>query len=237
MLSAPESVNDPRWVLVVPEARDYDNLVLCHARKTPECHQPIVYVGRELPSLRGHHAFSLAQVAELAAPGTHRLFVAEGSAPTTFNEDFVSALPQIVVRRGDDYVGLLSELFGVPFVLWPQKLKTGHQTDLRLGADCSALVVYGQRRLGRRIPYVSPRGLFQLARELSEGEPLQRGDILNYGFQSAVLSVDTPPLGQLNPEDRVIQTYHGVAEELPLSTLPFRDAPVRFLRWPETPGP
>ena len=232
---APAGLAAPHWFLAVPVARDYDNVRFCKGVAEAACHQPIEYSAQELLSVRGRAEFRLEEARALSAPGTHHLYVTgDAGEPATLDERSVASMPEVVVRRGDDYVGLLSELFGVPFVLRPAPLEDGHQTDLRRGADCAALVVYGQRRLGRPLPYVAPRGLFKLARELPPGAPIRVGDILNFGFQSAVLSVDTPPLGVLNGEDRVIHTYHGLAEETPVSVLPYGSAPFRWLRWPST---
>jgi hypothetical protein len=58
------------------------------------------------------------------------------------------------------------------------------------------------------------------------------GDVLYFGFQTAVLSRDLPPLGRLDAGDLVIHTYHGVAEEIPLGRLPYRRSAVEVLRWP-----
>ncbi len=140
-----------------------------------------------------------------------------------------------------DTVGVLTEQLGTPFVFFPARLPDGaHQTDERLGADCAALLVYGRRRLGERIPYVAPGGLRRYAAPI-RGAPPREGDVLHFGSQTAVLSRDRPPLGRIGPEDLVIHTFHGVAEEVPISALPYRNAPVEVLRWrepsPEQPSP
>src|SRR4051812_15326086 len=58
------------------------------------------------------------------------------------------------------------------------------------------------------------------------------GDVLHFGFETAVLSRGLPPIGRLDPDDLVMPTYHGVAEEIPLRRLPYRLSAVEVLRWP-----
>ena len=90
----------------------------------------------------------------------------------------------------------------------------GHQTDLRLGADCAATVTYGKRRQGYQVGYYAPKGLI---RYLVEVEPtvVQVGDVLHFGFQTALLSQDTEPIGVLNDSDMILHSYHQSVEEDP----------------------
>lgn len=216
----------PRWFLLEPLAEDYANPLPCPA--VDRCDVPIHYAWRELIELRGRSSFDLGEVAALASPGTHRLLASDGELPSP--DPALPGLREIVVRLDDSYVGYASELLGVPFVLDPTRLPDGrHQTDARLGADCVALVVYGRRRLGERIPYVAPRALYRYT-DLVAG-PIQRGDVLNFGFQTAILAEDRGRPGVLDAPDLVLHSYHGLAEERTMGELPYRDAPVVVLRW------
>jgi hypothetical protein len=198
--------------------------------------------------LRGRATFDVQDEPRLSAPGTHLLVAGIGDRPS--HQNALEAL-QVVVRRGDGYVGLLTELLGVPFVLGPGTVPgLGHQTDLRLGADCVALVIYGRRRLGERVPYVAPSLLRRWLRPVASAPALIRadgtvaylpgvreGDVLHFGFQTAVLSRDLPPVGQLDRGDLVLHSYHRLAEEVPLGSLPYAGHAVEILRWPDvTPG-
>jgi len=235
---------DVRWSLLVPVAADYDNVRGCGPFGPREgCAEVIRYVARELAGLRGRDRIELADEPELRAPGTHLLVAHGADDPRT--ADATDAF-QVVVRRGDGYVGHLTELLGVPFVLGPATLPgRGHQTDLRLGADCVALVIYGRRRLGERVPYVAPPVLLRWLVHVGSAPALKRddgavaplrgvraGDVLHFGFQTAVLAEDLPPVGVLDAGDRVVHTYHGVAEEVRLGALPYAHHPVQLLRWP-----
>jgi hypothetical protein len=193
-------------------------------------------------------SFAVDEVPELARPGTHRIWVeirAEGSTPLASPGgpapvDPASAwdLFELVVRRDDSYVGYLTELIGAPFVFWPVVVDgRGHQTDHRIGADCAAVVVYGQRRLGRAVRYVAPPALHRLARPVSPGVGSQtwirEGDILHFGFQTAVVSRDLEPVGELDEHDLIIHSYHGLVDEVPFASLPYGRLPFVVLRWPE----
>ncbi len=228
-----------RWYALVAAPGDYDNV----GRAGPA---PIRYRWAELGSLRGRAAFDLQQVPELASEGTHRLVAARAPLPAEIETaafDDVARLFSVVLRRDDSYVGRLTELIGTPFVLWPRSLPgLGHQTDARIAADCVALVIYGRRRLGEAVPYVSPtrlrRSLELVARHdpsrplAGEIIPIQPGDVLHFGFQTAVVARDNPPLGALDPTDVIIHTYHGLAEERAFGDLPYRSAGFDVYRWP-----
>lgn len=233
------------WFWLAPQAGDYDNLAHCGHPALPGCHQPIRYRLEALPALRGRPGFQLSEVPALASPGTHRLVASPDAQAGAWPEG--EPLPphlELVIRRDDTYPGLLTELIGVPFVHWPRPLPgRGHQTDLRLGADCVALVTYGRRRLGEPVPYAAPAALLRWTDEIARADdlvdlragkpiPVRTGDVLHFGFQTAVVSEDTPPLGRLDATDRIIHTFHGLAEEVDLADLPYRAGRVRILRWP-----
>ncbi|WP_164000178.1 hypothetical protein [Pyxidicoccus caerfyrddinensis] len=225
------SIPSPRWYLLAPLPLDYDN-TSCGQR----CVVPIVYAWRELPALRGLSAFDARDVPELASPGTHRL-LARAEAPTAPpGASDLAAAWELVVRRDDSYAGYASELIGVPFVLFPRHLPDGrHQTDARLGADCVALTIYGRRRLGEAMPYVAPSALHRFTWRVTG--PVRAGDVLHFGFQTAVLAEDRAPMGVLDAGDLILHTFHGLAEERSLGDVPYHSAPYEVRRWkPSGPG-
>ncbi len=242
-----EAIASVRWLVAVPRALDYDNRALCGPGASPSCHAAIAYDAREVPDAAGRGRLDTDAFPDLSALGTHRvgatialrgaaLASAERLAPGELEEDTADALVQIVVRRDDTYVGYLTEQLGTPYVSAPARLRGGrHQTDARIGADGATLAVYGRRRLGERVRYVAAGELLEHARPLGDAA-VAVGDVLRFGFQTAVLSVDRPPEGRLDPSDLVIHTYHGVAEEVPLGTLPYRDASLDVLRWARPAG-
>ncbi len=247
-----------RWTLARPRALDYDTTRACPPPPAaPGCHAPIQYDAVELTGLQGALEADVPATVALAAPGSRRLALQltwQGETlatphPTGGPEDdaLVPHLFELVVRRDDTYVGRLTELLGAPFVLAPARLPgLGHQADLRLGADCVALVISGRRRLGEPWGYVAPgvlrrwltpvgaaAALVGADGDVADLGPVREGDVLHFGFQTAVLSRDNTPVGRLDAGDLVIHTFHGLAEEVPLGALPYRDAAVEVLRWPE----
>jgi hypothetical protein len=244
-----------RWSLLRAVPRDYDNVASCgRDRVRTRCAATLEWVEEPLPSLDGRAEFDVRDVEALRHPGTHRLRVR--TAARRDEAPVIATMPErtleLVVRRDDSYVGLLTELLGTPFVLYPVRLPTGlHQTDARLGADCAALVIYGRRRLGESVRYGAPASLLDRLQPVAEAGALvapgrendpvlldaevHEGDVLHLGFQTAVLAEDRPPMGRLGGNDLVIHTYHGVAELRPVAELPYRRHPVRVLRWPAPP--
>lgn len=226
------------WYTVDPEANDYDNTSGCDPVKRG-CVHPITYRIREVESLRGADIVTASDLVRLLGLGTHWVMTSDSELP--LDERVVSTRErpsafEFVARRNDSYIGYLTELLGVPFTYFPSLTSDGsHQTDIHLGADCVALVVYGQRRLGRKIPYMAPPALKRYTRLVeaieNQGQPVMEGDVISFGFQTAVISSDRHRIGILDGEDHVIHTYHGHAEEVLFSSLPYRDSPFTVRRW------
>lgn len=235
-----------RWYHVRPDARGYDNRTYCRTAAARPCLQPIAYRLGEIEALRGRSMFEAAEVPALQRPGTHWLEVWLSRGERLARRFSAAARPasfSLVVRRDDSYVGHLTELLGVPYVFAPTRVRSlGHQTDLRLGVDCVALAVYGQRRLrpDAAPPYLSLAGLLlrtrlllrapSLPALLGHRPPAKPGDLIHLNHHVAVLSRDRAPAG-LGPEDVVIHALQGVAEEVALARLPTTGRPVRLLRW------
>lgn len=220
-----------------PLAHDYNNVATC-IPVSAGCVQPISYRRRELADLHGREEIATSELVKLLGLGTHWIAIEyDPHDKTDHTETKERPAPfQFIVRRNDSYVGYLTERLGVPFVYLPSLTPAGkHQTDAGLGADCVALVIYGQRRLGRKIPYMAPTALKRyttlVARDDAGEQPVAEGDILHFGFQTAVVSSDRQRPGLLDDEDRVIHTYHGYAEEVPFASLRYGKSPFEARRW------
>jgi hypothetical protein len=218
----------PQWFYAKPLALDYDNTAAC-ATDGP-CLDPIQYTYTKLPN--GHAAdgkkLAVNGLAMVKGAGTYLIYSQDTKG---------TVLHRIAVRRSDDYIGHLTELLGVPFVYFPFKGEGfGHQTDRGLGADCVATLIYGKRRLGDRIPYVSPKRLYDYTLIVGDYRRVEEtaivaGDILHFGFQTAVISQDHPPIGILSDNDKLIHSYHQLVEEVDFSSLVYREMPFDILRW------
>jgi len=230
-----------RWYQLVPLALDYNNAEACRNQMAASCLQKIRYEREEIRAYRGKTTLPVGEIASLARAGTHWIQAGQADKQDEVETSSVPDAFQIVVRRGDAYHEIISELFGVPFVLYPYRLEDGrHQTDLRLASDCVAVVIYGRRRLGMQVPYMAPSALPRYMKEVGQKEDGRRkvrvGDVLYFGFQTAVLSKDVAPIGVLNDQDLVIHAYHGYVEEDAFGALPYRNSSFRVLRWPDQAG-
>ena len=220
------------WYRLEYKKLAYDNYKECGLPKNDYCTQPIKYFWTKIPVLKGKSEINIKDFPKIFSPGTHRLHAAA---------DFPKVDPkpknaiEIVIRRNNSYVGFVSELLGLPFVFWPRKTSLGyHQTDYRLGADCVATLVYGQRRIGHKVPYVAPQGLFKYIQPImpiGDTQPIKLGDILHFGHQTAVISQDKEPIGYLNGTDMVIHAYPNVVREDQIKDLPYRFLAYRVYRW------
>lgn len=196
----------------------YDNAVYC-GPPLPGCAQPLPFRWERVGQGR--------ELTLNLEPGAHHFAATAPDARPTSEQP----VHTVAIRTDDSYVGVLHELLGTPFVFAPAHLRHGHQTDLRLATDCVSLVIYGQRRLGRRVPYVSPHKLYEWLEPTSD--PVRVGDVVHWGWQTAVVALDREPVGVLDAGDELILAWRGEAELRTLGSLPFAGTPSTRLRWPE----
>ena len=138
---------------------------------------------------------------------------------------------QLVVREDDTYTGYLTELLNLPFILPPRSVSSyGHQTDLRIGTDCAELAIYGQRRMGKDIPYCGPRNIYNY---LDRSDKIKAGAILHFGFQVSVVYQDLDHDGNMDPEDLLIQAYKNKVEIVSLANSGLKDYPYQVWYWKE----
>ena len=219
-----------KWYRLKALPLDYNNVKAC-GLKAPGCVAPIRYQWEELTVLENKTVFQTKNYPQIFTLGTHRI---QPSLSPLKEPASTQNTREIVIRRDNSYVGYVTELMSTPFVFLPKETTQGHQTDLRLGADCVATLIYGQRRLGRSIPYVGPAGLDRFTQRVprkDNQQPIAQGDILHFGAQTAVVSKDLPPIGLLNKEDLIIHSYHQLVEEIPLSQAPYAQASFEVRRW------
>lgn len=248
-----------KWFLARPKALDYDNTKACGLRRLMKktCVQHIKYSRQTLPIVYKRPSWHLASVPNWRKGGTYRIGLSykfQGKwvhlprtcckQPQPTNQELLQ-LTTLVIRRNNGYVGYLSELLGVPFVFYPGWWHGQHQTDYRWGADCVALAIYGRRRMGHTIPYMAPPALIRYTKVVGKVQQgakqpsrirliqakVKVGDLLHFGFQTAVLSKDVAPIGYLTSADIVIHTYHRYATESTLAKLPYAHLSFVVRRW------
>lgn len=217
-----------RWTYLKPRPLDYNNTKNCDSNRI--CIDRIKYEAIDIAEHERNRNIKLSHLKFINGPGTYIISTMDSVGEVR---------TRIAVRRGNDYVGYISELIGVPFVYWPRDIRgQGHQTDNGIGADCIATLIYGRRRQGKRLRYFAPSRLYDYTKKIGNSEDLsrtkvKRGDVLHFGFQTAVLSQDLPPIGQLSKNDKIIHSYHKLVEEVSLSQIPYRNMPFDILRWRE----
>jgi len=214
-----------QWHLNTAKPLDYNNQLYC--KNIRSCTQPIEYTTEEIPSYRDKTRIVLSENPKLTVLGTHEL---------TVRTDHYEKQLQVVIRQDDSFVGYATELLGVPFVYAPGYQAGMHQTDLRKGADCVALILYARRRLGDAVPYVAPPRLYDFTRKIGDKSTVSRarietGDILHFGFQTAIVAEHRSNKVGLDDNDLIIHTYHGVAEITTFSHLAYKNEHYDILRW------
>ncbi len=232
----PESVKIV-WTKIEPTKPWYDNV-------TPEGFRvaSIAYASGALrsttPSIRADVA--PMQRAGIGAGGTMRYAVtvtlADGSVHRSRAPDGEHAggverakdARRVVLRRSDDYLGYLTELGNVPYVFGSANIgREPHQAERGVGVDCADLMVYGLRRMGHDVPYVSSRTMGPHSHSIVKrvearrgkvylddtGEPIgvgeggvQPGDWIIFDGHVAALYEDAGQRGVLDGDDRIIHT-------------------------------
>lgn len=187
------------WVLYEPVKREYDNLST--GVRTIE---KIEYKTKKLKNQPAN------SIDLKLSPGTFNIGFSLNPIDTTFStfyplKDIDFNIVQVTIREDDSYVGYLTELLGLPFVIPPKLIGShGHQTDLRIGTDCAELAIYGKRRMGFNIPYCGPRGILAY---LKGTDDLKPGTIVHFGHQVSVLYQDRGTVGVLDKDDLLIHAY------------------------------
>lgn len=135
---------------------------------------------------------------------------------------------RVVLRRSNDYLGYLTELGNVPYVFASANIgREPHQAERGVGVDCADLMVYGLRRLGHDVPYVSSRTMGPHSHSIVKkvearrgklyldaddatipvGEGgVQPGDWIIFDGHVAALYEDAGRPGVLDGDDRIIHT-------------------------------
>lgn len=158
------------------------------------------------------------------------------------------AVHRVSLRRDDTFLGMMTEMFGQPYI-WASagpKAST-HQSERLEGSDCADLMVYGARRKGYDIPYTWTGGLDEYTRVLAEGQPREDGvyvdqrgqpipftrpgDILLFPRHVGALVEDRGVVGVLDNRDVMMHTFFATPKEQPVAETPYANAPIQLIRW------
>jgi cell wall-associated NlpC family hydrolase len=158
------------------------------------------------------------------------------------------AVSRVTIRRDDTYLGFLTEMYGQPYVWASAGLSDGsHQSERLEGSDCADLMVYGARRMGKKVPYTWTGGLPKVSKLLhagtrgddgiyrdKAGKPIpftQPGDLVLFPRHVGALSVDRGTLGVLDDQDLWIHTLFDSPKEEAIEKSGFADKPVELRRF------
>lgn len=158
------------------------------------------------------------------------------------------AVMRVSIRRDDTYLGYLTEMYGQPYI-WASAGTTdsGHQSEHLEGSDCADFVIYGARRMGKRISYTWTGGLPSVTRLLASGtrgadgiyrddagHPLpftRAGDLVLFPRHVGVLSVDRGTKGVLDDQDLMMHTLFDSPKEQAIAESGYADRPVELRRF------
>jgi hypothetical protein len=159
------------------------------------------------------------------------------------------AVMRVTIRRDDSYLGFLTEMYGQPYVWASAGLSdTTHQSERLEGSDCADLMVYGARRLGKRVPYTWTGGLPKITALVAAGShgadgiyrdktgrplPYTRdGDLVLFPRHVGALAEDRGTKGVLDDQDIMIHTLFDSpkAQKIADSGYAHHDVEVRRFR-------
>jgi hypothetical protein len=251
-----------RWFKVQPSGKSYDNT------QGGFHWEPIRY--REYPWGGWGRSFSRPADAHPLGdyPDTHagagtmaykiqvRLGDHKADSPgseSIFRGGLSDAVPRVALRRGDDFLGRLSELFNTPYIWGSAGTKPAdHQAERLIGSDCADFMVYGARRLGKNLRYRASWHIPEASREIARAEKVDAknryldkagkpitigqdgvhiGDLLLFKGHVGALAEDRAPVGILDTNDVILHTYWAPPAEEPLSATAYSQSRLRVQRW------
>lgn len=155
---------------------------------------------------------------------------------------------RVSIRRDDTYLGYLTEMMGQPYI-WASSGPSDatHQSERLEGADCADFVVYGERRLGKKVAYTWTGGLPDVTKLLAAGAkgddgvyrdktggklPFGKpGDLVLFPRHVGVLVEDRGELGVLDDKDIMMHALFDTPKEQAIADSGYADKPVELRRW------
>ncbi len=180
--------------------------------------------------------------------GTARIFMEVSDGPNTYQSNILC----ISRFKGQGYLGKLTEVFNLPYVLGSSLIKDGGNigADAKYGADCSNFIIYGQRRLGKKIPYLNPYQLRPYLIELDDvshfmngiaygrkgkvsinDELIENGLLLHFGSHIVAVYRDNEPKNALDYNDLIIHQLEDYPEIIPLKDLRQIDSSFQVMKF------
>lgn len=163
------------------------------------------------------------------------------------------AVHRVALRRDDSFLGLLTELFGQPYI-WASAGTSDarHQSERLEGSDCADFIVYARRRQGSRMAYTwtgdLPRHTRLLGRGTAgadgvyrdaDGAPLrfpQAGDLVLFPRHVGALAEDRGVPGVLDHADVMMHSYFDTPREQPIGESDYAGTWLEVRRFRGKPG-
>jgi len=157
------------------------------------------------------------------------------------------AVARVSIRRDDTYLGFLTEMYGQPYVWASAGLSDrNHQSEHLEGSDCADFVVYGARRMGKKLAYTWTGALPQVSKLLAAGTrsedgiyrakdgtmlPFTKiGDLVLFPRHVGVLAADRGQAGVLDDQDLMMHTLFDTPKEQAIADSTYADEPLELRR-------
>jgi hypothetical protein len=157
------------------------------------------------------------------------------------------AVARVSIRRDDTYLGFLTEMYGQPYI-WASAGLTDkrHQSEHLEGSDCADFLVYGARRMGKKLAYTWTGALPQVSKLLAAGTrgddgiyrakdgkmlPFTKvGDLVLFPRHVGVLAEDRGQAGILDDQDLMMHTLFDTPKEQRIADSTYQDQPLELRR-------
>jgi len=159
------------------------------------------------------------------------------------------AVARVTIRRDDSFLGYLTEMYGQPYIWASAGLSdTSHESEHLEGSDCADLMVYGARRMGKKVAYTWTGGLPSITKLVAgsgtrsddgiyrdkAGKPLPFtavGDLILFPRHVGALAEDRGTIGVLDDQDVMLHTLFDSPKEQPIADSGYADTTVELRRW------
>jgi hypothetical protein len=156
---------------------------------------------------------------------------------------------RVTIRRDDTFLGYLTEMYGQPYIWASAGLSdASHESEHLEGSDCADLMVYGARRMGKKIAYTWTGGLPNITKLVAgsgtrgddgiyrdkAGKPLPFtgvGDLVLFPRHVGALAEDRGTKGVLDDHDLMIHTLFDSPKEQAIADSGYADTTVELRRW------
>jgi hypothetical protein len=157
------------------------------------------------------------------------------------------AVARVSIRRDDTYLGFLTEMYGQPYIWASAGLSDNkHQSEHLEGSDCADFLVYGARRMGKKLAYTWTGALPEVSKLLAAGTrgadgiyrakdgkmlPFTKiGDLVLFPRHVGVLAQDRGQAGVLDDQDLMMHTLFDTPKEQAIADSTYQDQPLELRR-------